>query len=59
MSVTAGEFGEFQEGVRALLIDKDGKPNWRFKSVAEVPNDVIERFFAPRWDENDHPLRDL
>ncbi|TMN34683.1 enoyl-CoA hydratase/isomerase family protein [Pseudoalteromonas sp. S2755] len=59
MSVTAGEFGEFQEGVRALLIDKDGKPNWRFKSVAEVTDDAVERFFAPRWDENDHPLRDL
>ena len=24
MSVRAGEVGEFQEGVRALLIDKDG-----------------------------------
>ncbi|WP_440053205.1 enoyl-CoA hydratase/isomerase family protein [Pseudoalteromonas sp. T1lg65] len=59
MSVRAGEFGEFQEGVRALLIDKDGQPNWRFKSVSEVTTQALDSFFAPRWSDHDHPLRDL
>ncbi|ESP92167.1 enoyl-CoA hydratase/isomerase family protein [Pseudoalteromonas luteoviolacea] len=56
MSVHCGEVGEFQEGVRALLIDKDGKPNWRFKSIADVDGDVIESFFVPKWDDKNHPL---
>ena len=59
MSVRAGEFGEFQEGVRALLIDKDGQPNWQFKSVSEVSEEALESFFAPRWSDDNHPLADL
>ncbi|KZN38112.1 enoyl-CoA hydratase [Pseudoalteromonas luteoviolacea CPMOR-2] len=59
MSVHCGEVGEFQEGVRALLIDKDGKPNWRFKSINDVESEVIEGFFKPKWDEVNHPLADM
>jgi hypothetical protein len=28
---------EFFEGVRALLIDKDKKPKWKYSTVQEVP----------------------
>mmetsp|Transcript_16925 Transcript_16925/g.26053 ORF Transcript_16925/g.26053 Transcript_16925/m.26053 type:complete len:313 (+) Transcript_16925:205-1143(+) len=28
---------EFFEGVRALLVDKDRSPNWKYKKVSEVP----------------------
>lgn len=31
--------GEFAEGVRALLVDKDKAPKWRHKSLADVPDD--------------------
>lgn len=55
MSVRAGEVGEFQEGVRALLIDKDGTPQWQFKTLANVPSEVVESFFANRFGEQ-HPL---
>ena len=58
MSVRAGEVGEFQEGVRALLIDKDGAPNWQYKTLSDVPQTIIESFFANRFGEN-HPLDDL
>ncbi len=59
MSCRCGELGEFQEGVRALLIDKDGKPNWRFESIEEVPSAVIEHFFESPWSHDKHPLRQL
>jgi enoyl-CoA hydratase/carnithine racemase len=41
------ESGEFAEGVRALLIDKDKTPRWRHRSFDEVDEAEIERFFAP------------
>ncbi|MBQ4798873.1 enoyl-CoA hydratase/isomerase family protein [Pseudoalteromonas sp. MMG006] len=58
MSVRAGEVGEFQEGVRALLIDKDGAPNWQYKTLSDVPQTIIDSFFANRFGEN-HPLNGL
>ncbi|MCW8108519.1 enoyl-CoA hydratase/isomerase family protein [Alteromonas ponticola] len=56
MSCRCGEVGEFQEGVRALLIDKDGTPNWRYESIEEVPMSLIEHFFTSPWATENHPL---
>ncbi len=36
---------EFFEGVRALLIDKDKNPKWKFKTVPEVPTSELAFFF--------------
>lgn len=47
--------GEFQEGVRALLIDKDMQPKWQFDSAQAVSAELIESFFEPQW-EGEHPL---
>jgi len=47
--------GEFQEGVRALLIDKDMQPKWQYASAESVPSELINSFFAPQWD-GEHPL---
>jgi enoyl-CoA hydratase len=41
------EDGEFSEGVRALLIDKDKSPRWRPPTIAEVTDAMIEPLFAP------------
>jgi enoyl-CoA hydratase len=38
---------DFEEGVRALLIDKDLKPNWMPKKLQDVRPEAIERLFAP------------
>lgn len=59
MSCQCGKFGEFSEGVRALLVDKDNNPNWRYPSVQEVPDEVVKSFFESPWSELQHPLKDL
>jgi enoyl-CoA hydratase len=38
---------DFYEGVRALIIDKDGRPRWAPSSLSEVRPAEIERYFAP------------
>jgi hypothetical protein len=59
MSCRCGESGEFQEGVRALLIDKDMSPQWKYKTVDEVPQSAIAHFFTSPWAEEQHPLAKL
>jgi len=59
LSVRSALFGEFREGVRARLIDKDGTPNWRYKSVAEVEEKVIDSLFTSLWSDDTHPLSQL
>ena len=39
------KMGEFAEGVRALLIDKDLKPRWHFPTLKSVDPEWIDRFF--------------
>ena len=55
MALNCARAGEFQEGVRALLIDKDRQPNWLFAEVSAVPADFIVGFFEPQW-QGEHPL---
>ncbi|NRD74779.1 enoyl-CoA hydratase/isomerase family protein [Shewanella sp. VB17] len=57
LSVNCCSVGDFSEGVRALLIDKDRQPNWRYQSVTDVPQALIDKMFASPWEENDHPLK--
>lgn len=55
MALNSTKFGEFQEGVRALLIDKDMQPQWQFAGPSQVPDSLIARFFEPQW-QGEHPL---
>ena len=59
LSVKSGQFGEFVEGIRALLIDKDNSPNWRFDSVEAVDKKVVDWFFESKWSKEQHPLVNL
>lgn len=44
LSVNISLYGDFCEGVRALLIDKDQKPVWKYHSVIEVPKDALVKY---------------
>ena len=59
LSVQCGKLGEFTEGVRALLIDKDQKPQWIYPDVAAVPQPVIDELFRSPWPAEAHPLKEL
>jgi len=45
------EDGEFPEGVRALLIDKDQTPKWKPPHIEDVSPQMIAAFFSPTADE--------
>lgn len=41
------ERGEFIEGIRALLIDKDKAPKWNPPTIEAVSDDLVSEFMAP------------
>jgi enoyl-CoA hydratase/carnithine racemase len=53
------EQGDFLEGVRALIIDKDNAPRWRPDRLDQVTDEAVEAFFRDRWRGVAHPLADL
>ncbi|XP_051167481.1 3-hydroxyisobutyryl-CoA hydrolase, mitochondrial isoform X2 [Leptopilina boulardi] len=51
--------GDFYEGVRALLVDKDQKPMWNPKSINEVTDEYVNQRFAPLSDNLELTLSKL
>jgi hypothetical protein len=43
----AQEFGDFQEGIRAAVIDKDRNPRWKQKNIQEITEKDLEIFQKP------------
>ncbi|WP_330997652.1 enoyl-CoA hydratase/isomerase family protein [Psychrosphaera haliotis] len=44
---------------RALLIDKDNSPQWKFATIHEVPDTLVNSFFDEIWASESHPLKML
>ena len=59
MSLQCSRHPDFPEGVRALLVDKDGAPKWQHASVAEVPHEWVEQHFTAPWGDNENPLNNI
>ena len=57
LAIQSTRAGDFQEGIRALLVDKDRQPKWRFGAISAVPESAIASMFASPWEK--HPLQDL
>ncbi len=51
--------GDFVEGTRALIIDKDNAPHWTPSRMQDVTEEMIERFFKEPWTPGAHPLANL
>ncbi len=51
--------GDFAEGIRALLIDKDRRPRWQPATLAEADARWAEPFFTAPFAPAQHPLADL
>ncbi len=50
--------GEFIEGVRALLVEKDNNPAWQYADINDIDDDLVEQFFDYDWN-GAHPLANL
>ncbi len=50
---------DFAEGIRALLIDKDQRPQWNPPTLEQVTPEWTEGFFDNPWQSGEHPLADL
>jgi enoyl-CoA hydratase/carnithine racemase len=53
------EHGDFLEGVRALIIDKDNRPRWTPDRLEDVTDAMVDGFFQNRWTAVTHPLATL
>ena len=53
------EQGDFAEGIRAVLVDKDQKPRWNPPAIEQVGAEAVRAFFRTRWDAPAHPLAHL
>jgi hypothetical protein len=51
--------GDFAEGIRALLIDKDKQPKWNPATLNEATEGWVEKFFTLPFAAEQHPLHGL
>jgi enoyl-CoA hydratase/carnithine racemase len=54
-----GTESETVEGIRALAVDKDYKPQWKPARIEDVKPGMADAFFVSPWSAETHPLRDL
>lgn len=50
---------DFAEGIRSIVVDKDGHSKWQHASVADVPEAWINELLTPLWPKEEHPFYNL
>jgi enoyl-CoA hydratase/carnithine racemase len=51
--------GDFIEGVRAMIVEKDNAPRWTPDRIEDVTDAMIDVFFQNPWSGAAHPLANL
>ena len=51
--------GDFMEGVRAVIVDKDNAPKWRPPRIEDVTAASVDEIFRDPWSSGEHPLANL
>ncbi len=60
VTLQCGVQGDLQEGIRALIVDKDKQPRWDPATPAQASEQWVQRFFEQPWpDGTQHPLHDM
>lgn len=59
VALHAAAHGDFAEGIRALLIDKDRQPAWQPPTLEQADAAWAATFFTAPWPTGQHPLADL
>uniref|UniRef100_A0A0R3RIH6 3-hydroxyisobutyryl-CoA hydrolase, mitochondrial n=1 Tax=Elaeophora elaphi TaxID=1147741 RepID=A0A0R3RIH6_9BILA len=50
---------DFHEGCRAILIDKDQKPEWKPANIEEVTDEMMDEYFAPLQENEELIIKEL
>jgi enoyl-CoA hydratase len=50
-----GEGHDLYEGIRAVVIDKDNRPDWQPKRLQDVTDAMVDAYFAPLEEELEFP----
>ena len=58
-ALNCAKYGNFREGVRAQIIDKDNSPRFAPATLAELTPDIRQQYLTPPWGDAPHPLADL
>jgi enoyl-CoA hydratase/carnithine racemase len=59
VAIECAASGSFQEGIRAVLVDKDRNPKWEPQTLAQTAGQWSEPYFCIALDDPGHPLAAL
>lgn len=58
-TVNCAKYGVFREGIRAQIIEKDNKPDFKPATLDELSTDMREQYLTWPWADKPNPLADL
>lgn len=58
-TVNCAKYGVFREGIRAQIIEKDNKPNFKPATLAELSSEMRQQYLTWPWADKPNPLANL